>query len=69
MVPEFEDETIRELIEGNYRIVYWVQDTDIVILGYITPQGFCEIFTNLSVGYSDFFLSNPSVQASLPRWL
>jgi len=32
MAPEFEDETIRELIEGNYRIVYWIQDKDITIL-------------------------------------
>ncbi len=31
-VPEFEDEAIRELIEGNYRIIYWVQSEDITIL-------------------------------------
>lgn len=31
-VPEFEDETIRELVEGNYRIVYWLQDKNITVL-------------------------------------
>jgi addiction module RelE/StbE family toxin len=28
VVPEFENETIRELIEGNYRIVYKVKSSE-----------------------------------------
>ncbi|MDD4347730.1 MAG: type II toxin-antitoxin system RelE/ParE family toxin [Opitutales bacterium] len=28
VVPEFGNTTIRELIEGNYRIVYRIRDTD-----------------------------------------
>lgn len=32
VVPEFEDETIRELIEGNYRIVYQVRQKSIIIV-------------------------------------
>ena len=32
VVPEFNIETIRELIEGNYRIVYKTSTTQIVIL-------------------------------------
>ncbi len=30
IVPEFELDTLRELIEGNYRIVYEVQNIDLV---------------------------------------
>lgn len=32
VVPEFEDESIRELTEGNYRIVYFVLNQDETIL-------------------------------------
>ena len=32
VVPEFEDENIREIIEGNYRIVYQVKDSQIFVL-------------------------------------
>jgi toxin ParE1/3/4 len=32
MVPEFNDKLIRELIEGNYRIVYKIDKEDIFIL-------------------------------------
>ena len=33
MVPELENESIRELIEGNYRIVYFIKNkNEIVIL-------------------------------------
>jgi len=32
IVPEFENETIRELIEGNYRIVYKVKIQDEVAI-------------------------------------
>ena len=33
IVPEFDDATIRELIEGNYRIVYWIKDVrEIIVL-------------------------------------
>jgi len=30
VVPEFENELIRELIEGNYRIVYRIESDDVV---------------------------------------
>jgi toxin ParE1/3/4 len=33
IVPEFENAVIRELIEGNYRIVYWLKNKrEIIIL-------------------------------------
>ena len=32
VVPEFEDETIRELIQGNYRIIYKTSITQVSIL-------------------------------------
>ena len=32
IVPELNDKYIRELIEGNYRIVYLIQDKNIFIL-------------------------------------
>ena len=30
VVPEFEDKTIRELISGNYRIIYLLKENDVV---------------------------------------
>lgn len=35
MVPEFGDESIREVIEGPYRIVYRVSDSDLFVLAVI----------------------------------
>lgn len=32
IVPEIKDEDFRELIEGNYRIVYWLGNSKISIL-------------------------------------
>ena len=32
IVPEFNDQNVRELIEGNYRIVYWVKNSKEVII-------------------------------------
>jgi toxin ParE1/3/4 len=32
IVPEFENLTIRELIEGNYRIVYWLKNQKEIII-------------------------------------
>jgi addiction module RelE/StbE family toxin len=32
IVPEFDNKLIRELLEGNYRIVYQIKDTSIFIL-------------------------------------
>jgi toxin ParE1/3/4 len=32
MVPEFENQAIRELIEGNYRIVYWLKNQKEIII-------------------------------------
>ncbi len=33
IVPEFADNHIREIIEGNYRIVYWIKNTrELIIL-------------------------------------
>jgi toxin ParE1/3/4 len=35
VVPEFESETIREVIEGSYRIIYQINDSDIVIAAVV----------------------------------
>jgi plasmid stabilization system protein ParE len=32
IVPEFDEPTVRELIEGNYRIVYWLKSADEIII-------------------------------------
>ena len=32
IVPEIHDETIRELIEGNYRIIYNITKSEVIIL-------------------------------------
>ncbi len=31
-VPEFNDDNLRELIQGNYRIVYYIKQTDLIII-------------------------------------
>lgn len=36
VVPEFTDPTIRELIKGNYRIIYFVEGSQIWILRVIS---------------------------------
>ena len=35
MVPEFEDPTIRELIVGNYRLIYQLTEQTVYIVGFI----------------------------------
>ncbi|MBI4930048.1 MAG: type II toxin-antitoxin system RelE/ParE family toxin [Bacteroidetes bacterium] len=35
VVPEFENENIRELIEGNYRIVYFILNSKEVIISRV----------------------------------
>ena len=35
IVPEFENENIRELIEGNYRIVYFILNSNEVIISRV----------------------------------
>lgn len=40
MVPEFENQTIREVFEGNYRIIYQTQEQGVVIL---TVRSFFEL--------------------------
>ena len=46
MVPEFEDETIRELIRGNYRIVYHLIDDDNIEI--LTLNNCARLITNSS---------------------
>ena len=46
MVPEFEDETIRELIRGNYRIVYHLIDDDNIEI--LTVNNCARLITNSS---------------------
>jgi hypothetical protein len=38
MVPEFEIESIRELIEGNYRIVYRINNDSFILQEFSIPQ-------------------------------
>ncbi len=35
MVPEYQDETIRELIVGNYRVVYRVREQLVGVIGLV----------------------------------
>jgi len=46
MVLEFEDETIRELIRGNYRIVYHIIDDDNIEI--LTVNNCARLITNSS---------------------
>ncbi len=40
VVPEIKDEEFRELIEGNYRVVYWLGTSKISILTVIHGRQF-----------------------------
>ena len=35
MVPEYQDETIREVIAGNYRVVYQVRGQMVGVIGLV----------------------------------
>ena len=35
MVPELEDPAVRELIEGNYRIIYEVLSDDLILIEHV----------------------------------
>ena len=35
MVPEFENENIREVFEGNYRIIYYIKSDQIDVLAVV----------------------------------
>jgi len=38
MMPELDREDVREIIEGNYRIVYRIRDGAVDILTILTPS-------------------------------